>query len=178
MMLKKNIDKMTIDEIENTKVGTLPVRIVYNQIIDNNYYIWLIGNTDGNKLFFAMLNDIAGGTIGFTDSNLAVNYVNRKDVIKSLLQDFGENIVIMRMSLLHLQHILDAHNATHLATILINPTTDFFIPIALGFFKNLVEERDYKYDENLIIDNNDDEYIVLKFDKKEKKYIEENECII
>ena len=80
--------------------------------------------------------------------------------------------------LLHLQHILDAHNATHLATILINPTTDFFIPIALGFFKNLVEEHDYKYDENLIIDNNDDEYIVLKFDKKEKKYIEENECII
>ena len=48
--MKIDSRKWTSEHIENN-IGKLSAQIIINQLIDNGWHMWFVGNTDGNSLY-------------------------------------------------------------------------------------------------------------------------------
>lgn len=167
-MLKKDLSKMTIKEIEGNKRGELPTKLIVNSLIENDYYLYFISNEAGNILFTCILNNGLPGTVAFTESNIAVNYINRNDIKKTILIKLGKRLVVVKLSLLYLQNFMD-ESVTPLNTIIVNPSDDFFVPLPLQFFKSVANVSDSREEENIF---DEPETRVLVYDKDTKKFID------
>ena len=170
MMFEKNMEKLTTDEIENSRRGELSAKIVYNTIIDNNYNLWFICNDDGSSIFHVGLtNTNEGGVIGWSSLQLCLRYVNRRVVKKVLLKAFGSSLILSKMSLFHLRNMLNPFNAGVLGTIIVNPCEDnFFVPIPLTYFPATGKSKEEDLELDLDIDDN--EYVNVEYNKETKEY--------
>ena len=79
--MKIDSRKWTNDYIENN-VGKLGAQIVVNELIKNEWKMWFVGNTNGNSLYTVDLSSGEKVIVGFTDENVAANYVNKAEIRK------------------------------------------------------------------------------------------------
>lgn len=176
--IKKDMSKNTAEEIEK-KPGRLAAQIVWNTLVDNDMFLWLIGNTNGNRLFTVSLNNGKDGIVGFTDINLTSSYVNRKDIKKNLLGSFGKKIICINMSFKNLLRILTTQTfvgkpTPSINTAILNPNNrDFFIPMDITHCAKLIDQNI----ENIGRDLTDVEFISFKYDNKEKLYLEDEQDV-
>ena len=75
---KKDMRKLTREEIAD-KPGRLAGQIILNQLHDNKFHMWFIGNTEGNQLYTVTLSNEEKAIVGFIDEAIASNYINRKN---------------------------------------------------------------------------------------------------
>lgn len=172
--LEKDLSKRSYLDIEG-RPGRLAAQIVWNRLVENELFVWLIGNTDGNRLFTVTLNNGNDSIVGFTDENLVVSYVNRETIRKNLLGSFGKKLVLVNMSFKYLTKILRSGNpfakkeVPIIDTAVINPNNkDFFIPMKISHLSNVVD----KNIEEMERDTTDVDYINMEYSKKEKLFVE------
>ena len=169
-MFEKNLTKISAADAEGPKVGLLTTQIVYNKIIDNKYKLWFISNEMGSDLHYTTLPNGLNGTVAHTDFNMILLYVNRENVKKVLMRRFGQILVIPKISPFSLTKLLNPLNIIHLGNVFVNPTHDFFVPIALMAFRDVDIEK--FLGDDFIIDGTGDEgeFVVVKYNRETKKY--------
>ena len=106
--MKIDSRKWTNDYIENN-VGKLGAQIIVNELIKNEWKMWFVGNTTGNSLYTVDLSSGEKVIVGFTDENVAANYVNKKEIRKGLVKNFGKKLVLVQFSILKITEIMQ-HN--------------------------------------------------------------------
>jgi len=155
--------KWTNDHIEKN-VGRLCAQIIVNQLIDNKWNMWFIGNTDGNSLYTVDLSSGEKVIVGFTSESIAATYVNKREIKQSLSKSFGKKLVIVQFSILKITEIMQ-HNMqvvnkiapgllsqslapSPINTLIINPTgADSFVPLHAPLLAGkLLEEGDIEGD--------------------------------
>ena len=67
---EKDNRKWTHEEIESNP-GRLAAQIIFNQLFDNNFYMWFVGNTEGNQLYTVTLSNEEKAVVGFTNESNA-----------------------------------------------------------------------------------------------------------
>ena len=173
-MFIKNERKNEMTFIEKSP-GSLPAQIILNNIIEKNYKVWMIGNIFGNTLFFQNMSNDKRVIVGFTEKDLAISYVNRKDSLRLMLKVFGKKIVVIQMHLVKLNTIVNSNthiNNGVLDTIIINPnSSDFFLPINF----NILSQRLENSSEMIEAFEDYDEHAVISYDRDYKKYFEIDE---
>ena len=186
--------KWTAKYIEGN-VGKLTAQIVLNNLIENGWKMWFIGNTDGNCLYTVELSNNERVVVGFTSQSIASVYVNKPDVKKTLFKMFGDKIVLVEFSFPKIhkimnsnhihsqdiivgspmaQNILDAFKPDPLETIIVNPSGKAsFIPLNADYVLDKIISEDLYYDD----DDDDDEegqksavFELYKLDKETKRY--------
>ena len=185
---KKDMNKLTYKEIE-AKPGRLAGQIVLNQLYDNDFHMWFIGNTEGNQLYTVTLSNEEKAIVGFIDEAIASNYINRSSIITSINKSFGPKVVLVNLSLYKIHEIMKnnfmiasveitSNTLTHqltkhpIQTVIINPNDhDFFVPLNIPYIIK-------KYTENIevgdldIEDHKDDkELSIYEIDKESKRYV-------
>jgi len=185
---KKDMNKLTYKEIED-KPGRLAGQIVLNQLYDNDFHMWFIGNTEGNQLYTVTLSNEEKAIVGFIDESIASNYINRSNIITSISKSFGPKVVLVNLSLHKIHEIMKnnfmiasveitSNTLTHqltkhpIQTVIINPNDhDFFVPLNIPYIIK-------KYTENIevgdldIEDHKDDkELSIYEIDKESKRYV-------
>ena len=185
---KKDMNKLTYEEIED-KPGRLAGQIVLNQLYDNDFHMWFIGNTEGNQLYTVTLSNEEKAIVGFIDESIASNYINRSNIITSISKSFGPKVVLVNLSLHKIHEIMKnnfmiasveitSNTLTHqltkhpIQTVIINPNDhDFFVPLNIPYIIK-------KYTENIevgdldIEDHKDDkELSIYEIDKESKRYV-------
>ena len=185
---KKDMNKLTYEEIE-AKPGRLAGQIVLNQLYDNDFHMWFVGNTEGNQLYTVTLSNEEKAIVGFVDESIASNYINRSNIITSINKSFGPKVVLVNLSLYKIHEIMKnnfmiasveitSNTLTHqltkhpIQTVIINPNDhDFFVPLNIPYIIK-------KYTENIevgdldIEDHKDDkELSIYEIDKESKRYV-------
>ena len=185
---KKDMNKLTYKEIED-KPGRLAGQIVLNQLYDNDFHMWFIGNTEGNQLYTVTLSNEEKAIVGFIDESIASNYINRSSIITSINKSFGPKVVLVNLSLYKIHEIMNnnfmvasveitSNTLTHqltknpIQTVIINPNDhDFFVPLNIPYIIQ-------KYTENIevgdldIEDHKDEkELSFYEIDKESKRYV-------
>lgn len=192
--MQKDKRKWTAEYIEGN-VGRLTAQIVLNNLIDNGYKMWFIGNTDGNCLYTVELSNSERVVVGFTSQEIASIYVNKPEVKKTLFKMFGDKIVLVEFSFPKIhkimnsnhihsqditvgspmaQNILDAFRPDPLETIILNPSGKAsFIPLNIDYMMDKIISEDLFYDD----DDEDEEgqqksavFELYKLDKETKRY--------
>ena len=192
--MQKDKRKWTAEYIEGN-VGKLTAQIVLNNLIDNGYKMWFIGNTDGNCLYTVELSNNERVVVGFTSQEIASVYVNKPEVKKTLFKMFGDKIVLVEFSFPKIhkimnsnhihsqditagspmaQNILDAFRPDPLETIILNPSGKAsFIPLNIDYMMDKIISEDLFYDD----DDEDEEgqqksavFELYKLDKETKRY--------
>ena len=192
--MQKDKRKWTAEYIEGN-VGRLTAQIVLNNLIDNGYKMWFIGNTDGNCLYTVELSNNERVVVGFTSQEIASIYVNKPEVKKTLFKMFGDKIVLVEFSFPKIhkimnsnhihsqditvgspmaQNILDAFRPAPLETIILNPSGKAsFIPLNIDYMMDKIISEDLFYDD----DDEDEEgqqksavFELYKLDKETKRY--------
>tara|TARA_B100000085_G_scaffold33435_1_gene27502 strand:+ start:1201 stop:1830 length:630 start_codon:yes stop_codon:yes gene_type:complete len=192
--MQKDKRKWTAEYIEGN-VGRLTAQIVLNNLIDNGYKMWFIGNTDGNCLYTVELSNNERVVVGFTSQEIASVYVNKPEVKKTLFKMFGDKIVLVEFSFPKIhkimnsnhihsqditvgspmaQNILDAFRPDPLETIILNPSGKAsFIPLNIDYMMDKIISEDLFYDD----DDEDEEgqqksavFELYKLDKETKRY--------
>ena len=143
--MKIDSRKWTTEHIENN-VGKLGAQIIVNELIKNEWKMWFVGNTTGNSLYTVDLSSGEKVIVGFTDENVAANYVNKKEIRKGLIKNFGKKLVLVQFSILKITEIMQ-HNMqvvnkvgpgllsqslapSPINTLIVNPSgADSFIPL-------------------------------------------------
>ena len=187
-ILKKDMRKLTREEIED-KPGRLAGQIILNQLHDNKFHMWFIGNTEGNQLYTVTLSNEEKAIVGFINEAIASNYINRKNIIAQINRSFGPKVVLVNLSLHKIHEIMKnnfmiasveitSNTLTHqltkhpIQTVIINPNDhDFFVPLNIPYIIK-------KYTENIevgdldIEDHKDDkELSIYEIDKESKRYV-------
>jgi len=85
--MKKDTKKISREYIIE-KPGYLAAKIVYNNLYDNNFDLFFIGNMMGNTLYTVQLNNNERAIVSFTSNPLLESYVNRGVVKKTLNERF------------------------------------------------------------------------------------------
>ena len=180
--------KLTRQEIED-KPGRLAGQIVLNQLYDNDFHMWFIGNTEGNQLYTVTLSNEEKAIVGFINEAIASNYINRANIIPLINKSFGPKVVLVNLSLYKIHEIMKnnfmvasveitSNTLTHqltkhpIQTVIVNPNDhDFFVPLNIPYIVQ-------KYTENMevedldIEDHKDEKELSLyKIDKKSKRYV-------
>lgn len=142
--------KRIFAEIEESP-GILPAQIIFNQLIENDFKVWIIGNIQGNVIFTVNLNNGHKVITGFTDKDICISYINRKDVIGNIKAAFGRRLITVNMSILKLDMIMK--NMSEINTIfniqsikqnvinniILNPNSiDFFVPVNIPTVANFM----------------------------------------
>jgi len=191
--MQKDKRKWTAEYIEGN-VGKLTAQIVLNNLIDNGYKMWFIGNTDGNCLYTVELSNNERVVVGFTSQEIASVYVNKPEVKKTLFKMFGDKIVLVEFSFPKIhkimnsnhihsheitvgstmaQNIIEAFRPDPLETIILNPSGKAsFIPLNIDYMMDKIISEDLFYD-----DDDEDEdgqksavFELYKLDKETKRY--------
>ena len=155
--------KWSNEHIENN-VGRLAAQIIINQLINNKWNMWFIGNTDGNSLYTVDLSSGEKVIVGFTSESIAATYVNKAEIKRSLSKNFGKKLVIVQFSILKISEIMQ-HNMqvvnkvapglltqslapSPINTLIINPTgSSSFVPLHAPLLAGkLLEEGDIEGD--------------------------------
>ena len=185
---EKDMRKLTRAEIED-KPGRLAGQIILNKLLDNNFHMWFIGNTEGNQLYTVTLSNEEKAIVGFINEAIASNYINRKNIITSINKSFGPKVVLVNLSLHKINEIMKnnfmiasveitSNTLTHqltkqpIQTVIVNPNDhDFFVPLNIPYIVQ-------KYTENLevedldIEDHKDEkELSFYEIDKESKRYV-------
>jgi len=192
--MQKDKRKWTAEYIEGN-VGKLTAQIVLNNLIDNNYKMWFIGNTDGNCLYTVELSNNERVVVGFTSQEIASVYVNKPEVKKTLFKMFGDKIVLVEFSFPKIhkimnsnhihsheitvgstmaQNIIEAFRPDPLETIILNPSGKAsFIPLNVEYMMDKIISEELFYDD----DDDEDEdgqksavFELYKLDKETKRY--------
>ena len=185
---KKDMNKLTYKEIE-AKPGRLAGQIVLNQLYDNDFHMWFIGNTEGNQLYTVTLSNEEKAIVGFIDESIASNYINRASIITLINKSFGPKVVLVNLSLYKIHEIMNNNFAiasveitsstlTHqltkhpIQTVIINPNDhDFFVPLNIPYIiKKYTENTEGRKFE---IENHKDEKELsfYEIDKESKRYV-------
>ena len=186
--------KWTAEYIEGN-VGKLTAQIVLNNLIDNGYKMWFIGNTDGNCLYTVELSNNERVVVGFTSQEIASVYVNKPEVKKTLFKMFGDKIFLVEFSFPKIhkimnsnhihshevtvgstmaQNIIEAFRPDPLETIILNPSGKAsFIPLNVEYMMDKIISEELFYDD----DDDEDEdgqksavFELYKLDKETKRY--------
>ena len=185
---KKDMNKLTYKEIE-AKPGRLAGQIVLNQLYDNDFHMWFVGNTEGNQLYTVTLSNEEKAIVGFIDESIASNYINRSSIITSINKSFGPKVVLVNLSLYKINDIMNnnfmiasvkitSNTLTHqltkqpIQTVIVNPNDhDFFVPLNIPYIVQ-------KYTENLEVGDldienhkDDKELSIYEIDKESKRYV-------
>mgnify|MGYP001330722572 FL=1 len=192
--MQKDKRKWTAEYIEGN-VGKLTAQIVLNNLIDNDYKMWFIGNTDGNCLYTVELSNNERVVVGFTSQEIASVYVNKPEVKKTLFKMFGDKIVLVEFSFPKIhkimnsnhihsheitvgstmaQNIIEAFRPDPLETIILNPSGKAsFIPLNVEYMMDKIISEELFYDD----DDDEDEagqksavFELYKLDKETKRY--------
>lgn len=192
--MQKDKRKWTAEYIEGN-VGKLTAQIVLNNLIDNNYKMWFIGNTDGNCLYTVELSNNERVVVGFTSQEIASVYVNKPEVKKTLFKMFGDKIVLVEFSFPKIhkimnsnhihsheitvgstmaQNIIESFRPDPLETIILNPSGKAsFIPLNVEYMMDKIISEELFYDDD---DDEDEEgqksavFELYKLDKETKRY--------
>ncbi len=192
--MQKDKRKWTAEYIEGN-VGKLTAQIVLNNLIDNGYKMWFIGNTDGNCLYTVELSNNERVVVGFTSQEIASVYVNKPEVKKTLFKMFGDKIVLVEFSFPKIhkimnsnhihsheitvgstmaQNIIESFRPDPLETIILNPSGKAsFIPLNVEYMMDKIISEELFYDD----DDDEDEdgqksavFELYKLDKETKRY--------
>ena len=192
--MQKDKRKWTAEYIEGN-VGKLTAQIVLNNLIDNGYKMWFIGNTDGNCLYTVELSNNERVVVGFTSQEIASVYVNKPEVKKTLFKMFGDKIVLVEFSFPKIhkimnsnhihsheitvgstmaQNIIESFRPDPLETIILNPSGKAsFIPLNVEYMMDKIISEELFYDDD---DDEDEEgqksavFELYKLDKETKRY--------
>jgi hypothetical protein len=169
-MLKADNTKMTRAQIEEAP-GELPSKIIFNQLVNNRFRVWIIGHQNGVLFFNVSISVSTNATVAFTTRELAEAYINRKEVRNSLLQHFGGKVMLIHTTVQHLQHILNEQNASFLNNLVINPNPsgEFFIPMSMKHITEMVNKGIMEFDYAIDADY---DIIEMVYDKETVGYIE------
>ena len=85
---KEDLRKWTREEIESAP-GRLAAQIVFNQLIRNKFFMWFVGNVEGNQLYTVTLSNKEKALVSFTEESIAGNYINREGIIGQINESFG-----------------------------------------------------------------------------------------
>ena len=88
---KEDLRKWTWEEIESTP-GRLAAQIVFNQLIRNKFFMWFVGNVEGNQLYTVTLSNKEKALVSFTNESIACNYINREGIIKQINESFRKTV--------------------------------------------------------------------------------------
>ena len=156
---EKDNRKWTHEEIESNP-GRLAAQIIFNQLFDNNFYMWFVGNTEGNQLYTVTLSNEEKAVVGFTNESNASNYINRKNIIRQISRTFGPKVVLVNLSLHKIHEVMQNNFSasvqitpdvmTHqfmkqpIHTVIVNPNDhDFFVPLNVPYIiKRCIEENE------------------------------------
>jgi len=187
MALKKDMRKLTRQEIED-RPGRLAGQIILNQLHDNKFRMWFVGNTEGNQLYTVTLSNEEKAVVGFIDEGIASNYINRKNIIAMINKSFGPKVVLVNLSLHKIHEVMENNFATSIQitpnamihqlikqpiqTVIVNPNDhDFFVPLNIPYIIK-------KYADNigggeLEIESHKDEKELsfYEIDRESKRYV-------
>lgn len=176
--MKKDTKKISREYIIE-KPGYLAAKIVYNNLYDNNFDLFFIGNMMGNTLYTVQLNNNERAIVSFTSNPLLESYVNRGVVKKTLNERFGNSIVSVKMNICTLDAILSAYDyddENTVKTLIINPNTkDYFIPIRVDIFSSMIIDSGYFNEEDVEFEVDERDVQKMEYDKEEKKFFFLNE---
>ena len=184
---KEDLRKWTWEEIESTP-GRLAAQIVFNQLIRNKFFMWFVGNVEGNQLYTVTLSNKEKALVSFTNESIACNYINRGGIIKQINESFGPKVVLVSMSLRKIDEIMQNNMTASIEmgpnvitqqlmkvpmqTIIVNPNDrDFFVPLNIPYLIQKHKEEISSV-EFSISDNNDSKELCLyEIDTELKKYV-------
>ena len=187
MALKKDMKKWTNEEIESNP-GRLAAQIILNQLLDNKFRMWFVGNTEGNQLYTVTLSNEEKAIVGFIDEGIASNYINRKNIIARINESFGPKVVLVTLSLHKIHEVMEnnfstsvqitSETMTHqltkqpIQTVIVNPNDhDFFVPLNIPYiikkYADNIEVGDFE------IENHKDEKELsfYEIDRESKRYV-------
>ena len=186
-ILKKDMRKLTREEIED-KPGRLAGQIILNQLHDNKFHMWFIGNTEGNQLYTVTLSNEEKAIVGFINEAIASNYINRKNIISTINRSFGPKVVLVNLSLHKIHEVMEnnfsasvqitPNTMTHqltkqpIQTVIVNPNDhDFFVPLNIPYiikkYSEKVELGGFDIEEH----KDDKELSFYEIDKESKRYV-------
>ena len=186
-ILKKDMRKSTREEIEETP-GRLAGQIILNQLHDNKFHMWFIGNTEGNQLYTVTLSNEEKAIVGFINEAIASNYINRKNIIAQINRSFGPKVVLVNLSLHKIHEVMEnnfsasvqitPNTMTHqltkqpIQTVIVNPNDhDFFVPLNIPYiikkYSEKVELGGFDIEEH----KDDKELSFYEIDKESKRYV-------
>ena len=184
---KKDMKKLTREEIED-KPGRLAGQIILNQLLDNNFHMWFIGNTEGNQLYTVTLSNEEKAIVGFVNEAMASNYINRKNIIVQINRSFGPQVVLVNLSLHKIHEVMEnnfstsvqitPNTMTHqltkqpIQTVIVNPNDhDFFVPLNIPYiikkYTENTEGRKFEIENH----KDDKELSFYEIDKESKRYV-------
>ena len=184
---KKDMKKVTREEIAD-KPGRLAAQIILNQLHDNKFHMWFVGNTEGNQLYTVTLSNEEKAVVGFVNESIASNYINRKNIIAMINKSFGPKVVLVNLSLHKIHEVMEnnfstsvqitPNTMTHqltkqpIQTVIVNPNDhDFFVPLNIPYiikkYANNIEGGDFE------IENHKDEKELsfYEIDRESKRYV-------
>ena len=187
MALKKDMKKWTNEEIESNP-GRLAAQIILNQLLDNKFRMWFVGNTEGNQLYTVTLSNEEKAVVGFINEGIASNYINRKNIIAMINKSFGPKVVLVNLSLHKIHEVMEnnfstsvqitPNTMTHqltkqpIQTVIVNPNDhDFFVPLNIPYiikkYADNIEVGDFE------IENHKDEKELsfYEIDRESKRYV-------
>ena len=185
---KKDMNKLTYEEIE-AKPGRLAGQIVLNQLYDNDFHMWFIGNTEGNQLYTVTLSNEEKAIVGFIDESIASNYINRASIITLINKSFGPKVVLVNLSLYKIHEIMKnnfmvasveitSNTLTHqltkhpIQTVIINPNDhDFFVPLNIPYIVKKYTENIEVGDVDIENHKDEKELSFYEIDKESKRYV-------
>ena len=186
-ILKKDMRKSTREEIEETP-GRLAGQIILNQLHDNKFHMWFIGNTEGNQLYTVTLSNEEKAIVGFINESIASNYINRENIITMINRSFGPQVVLVNLSLHKIHEVMEnnfsasvqitPNTMTHqltkqpIQTVIVNPNDhDFFVPLNIPYiikkYSEKVELGGFDIEEH----KDDKELSFYEIDKESKRYV-------
>jgi len=188
MELKPDERKWSNEEIEN-KPGRLGAQIIFNNLIKNNFYMWFVGNLEGNQLYTVTLSNEEKAIVAFTEEYIASNYINRRDSIQQINRNFGPKVVLVSMSIQKINEIMQNNMTSSISmglnmltqqlikspleTVIVNPNNhDYFMPINIPYIVGCCEES--QDEESLILSVEDDEnkdLSIYEIDPELKRYV-------
>ena len=141
---------------------------------DQGYKLWMIGHVNGVSLFNMKISDETMAVTTFTESDLAISFLNKKKIRNTLLRNFGKRIVLVGTTIMHMQNMVNPANHEYLSNIIINPhaSGDFFIPLPMSYINNLVEKNILEYDPD---EDADYDIIELIYDYSKKEYLDDSD---
>jgi hypothetical protein len=187
MALKKDMRKWTNEEAESNP-GRLAAQIILNQLIDNKFRMWFVGNTEGNQLYTVTLSNEEKAVVGFINEGIASNYINRKNIIAMINKSFGPKVVLVNLSLHKIHEVMENNFSTSIQitpntmihqltkqpiqTVIVNPNDhDFFVPLNIPYIiKKYVDDIEVG---ELEIENHKDEKELsfYEIDRESKRYV-------
>ena len=158
--------KMDVGQIEK-KPGTLPAKIIMDNLVKSKYKVWVLSNLEGSTLFSLALSTGDFATPVWTDFNLLKSYSNRELSRKKIFKHLGNGYSAIHTSLFLLQNVFNPINYPPTQTLLINPNSrDYFIPLSLlqiqsnfnkGFYDDIIDEKTYEMKSKVCFYDNETE---------------------